>query len=245
MVQERIQKCLARAGVASRRSVEQMLKEGRIRLNNKPLTTLGTLVDTERDVVHVNGKRVAISDDEMSERVYFLLNKPANVLSTVKDDRDRMTVTKLIKGAGDARIFPIGRLDYDAEGALILTNDGELMNQLLHPKKRVEKVYLVKIKGEPSEEGLEKLRRGIYLEDGPTGPCKITVIKKARVNTWVEVVLTNGKNRQLKRMFWRIENPVLKIVRSYFAGISTQGLKPGEFRSLTKRELVHLRGFCN
>lgn len=241
MVQERIHKCLARAGVASRRSVEQMIREGCVRLNNRPLTELGTIVDSEKDVIHVNGKRVAISAEITSERVYFLLNKPANVLSSVKDDRDRLTVTKLIKGVGDARIFPVGRLDYDAEGALLLTNDGELTHQLLHPKKHVPKIYMVKVKGEPSEENLDKLRRGIYLEDGPTGPSTIKVIKKARVNTWVEVILTQGKNRQIKRMFWRIGNPVLKLVRTYFAGISIQGLSPGEFRTLTKRELAALR----
>jgi 23S rRNA pseudouridine2605 synthase len=241
MVQERIHKCLARAGVASRRAVEQMIREGRIRLNNKPLLELGTLVDSEKDIVQVDGKRVAISEDVISERVYFLLNKPSNVLSTVKDDGDRLTVTKLIKGIGDARIFPVGRLDYDAEGALLLTNDGELTHRLLHPKKKIPKVYMVKVKGEPKEEHLDKLRRGIYLEDGPTGPSQIRVIKKARVNTWVEVILTEGKNRQIKRMFWRIGNPVMKLVRTYFAGLSVDGLRPGEFRPLTKRELSFLR----
>ena len=241
MVQERIHKCLARAGVASRRAVERMIREGRVRLNNKPLVELGTLVDSEKDIIHINGKRVSISEDLISERVYFLLNKPANVLSTVKDDGDRTTVTKLIKGIGDARIYPVGRLDYDAEGVLLLTNDGELTHQLLHPKKKIPKVYMVKVKGEPAEANLDKLRRGIYLEDGPTGPTKITVIKKARVNTWVEVTLTQGKNRQIKRMFWRIEHPVMKIVRTSFAGLSVQGLRPGEFRQLTKRELTFLR----
>lgn len=241
MVQERIHKCLARAGVASRRAVEQMIREGRVRLNNKPLTELGTLVDSEKDIVQVNGKRVSITNDVISERVYFLMNKPAGVLSSVKDDRDRLTVTKLLKGIGEARIYPVGRLDYDAEGALLLTNDGDLTHQLLHPKKHVPKTYMVKVKGEPTEENLDKLRRGIYLEDGPTGPSKITIIKKAKVNTWVEVILTEGKNRQIKRMFWRIENPVLKLVRTYFAGIGIEGLKPGEFRQLTKRELVSLR----
>ncbi len=245
MVQERIHKCLARAGVASRRSVERMIREGRVRLNHKPLTELGTLVDPETDVVHVNGEMVHISDDLAEERVYFLLNKPAKVVSTAKDDRDRLAVTKLIKGVGSARIFPVGRLDYDAEGALILTNDGELTHSLLHPKKKIPKVYMVKVKGEPTEDNLNLLRRGIYLEDGPTGPSKINVIKKARVNTWVEVILTEGKNRQIKRMFWRIGNPVQKLIRTYFAGIGIEGLRPGEYRSLTKRELVYLREKCN
>jgi 23S rRNA pseudouridine2605 synthase len=241
MVQERIHKCLARAGVASRRAVERMIREGRVRLNNKPLTELGTIVDTEKDVIYVNGEMVPITEDLAEERVYFLLNKPAGVVSTAKDDRDRLAVTKLIKGVGSARIFPVGRLDYDAEGALILTNDGDLMHQLLHPKKKVPKVYMVKVKGEPTESHLDLLRRGVYLEDGPTGPSKITVVKKARVNTWVEVILTEGKNRQIKRMFWRIGNPVQKLIRTHFAGLSVEGLRPGEYRSLSKRELTYLR----
>ena len=119
------------------------------------------------------------------------------------------------------------------------------MHQLLHPKKKVPKVYMVKVKGEPTEEHLNLLRRGVYLEDGPTGPSKITVIKKARVNTWVEVILTEGKNRQIKRMFWRIGNPVQKLIRTYFAGIGIEGLKPGQYRELSKRELTYLRGQCN
>jgi len=245
MVQERIHKCLARAGVASRRAVERMIREGRVRLNNKTLNELGTIIDSEKDVVFVDGKQIAIEEDLTEERVYFLLNKPANVVSTAKDDRDRATVTHLIKGAGASRIYPVGRLDYDAEGALILTNDGELTNMLLHPKKKVPKVYMVKVKGTPTEDNLNLLRRGIYLEDGPTGPSKITVIKKAKVNTWVEVILTEGKNRQIKRMFWRIQNPVQKLIRTQFAGIGVEGLKPGQFRPLTKRELTYLRGQCN
>lgn len=245
MVQERVHKVLARAGVASRRAVERMIREGRVRLNNKPLTQLGTLIDSEKDIVHVNGEMIAITEDLAEERVYFLLNKPAKVVSTAKDDRDRVAVTKLIRGTGNARIFPVGRLDYDAEGALILTNDGELTHQLLHPKKKIPKVYMVKVKGEPKEDGLNLLRRGIYLEDGPTGPSKITVVRKAKVNTWVEVILTEGKNRQIKRMFWRIGNPVQKLIRTHFAGIGVEGLRPGEFRPLTKRELAYLRDKCN
>lgn len=244
MVQERIHKCLARAGVASRRSVERMIREGRVFLNNKRLTTMGVTVDSEKDVVYVDEKMIPICEDMAEERVYFLLNKPAGVVSTAKDDRDRMAVTKLIRGVGDARIFPVGRLDYDAEGALILTNDGDLMHKLLHPKKKVPKVYMVKVKGEPKEVDLDLLRRGIYLEDGPTGPSKITVIKKAKVNTWVEVILTEGKNRQIKRMFWRIGNPVQKLVRTYFAGLGVEGLRPGQYRALSKKELTFLRGQC-
>lgn len=241
MAQERLHKALARAGVASRRQVEKMIEQGLIRVNNKRIQEQGVIVDTETDQVFVEGKRINIAMDELSERVYFLLNKPAGVLSSTRDTGDRKTVVDLIKGIGGTRIYPVGRLDYDAEGALLLTNDGELTNQLIHPKFHIEKVYEVKVKGTPTEEQINKLCRGIYLEDGPTGPCEIEFLKKAKVNTWVKVVLTQGKNRQIKRMFWRIEHPVQKIIRTHFAGISLGNLSPGEFRPLTKHELTALK----
>ncbi|MES2504972.1 MAG: pseudouridine synthase [Myxococcota bacterium] len=241
MAQERLHKALARAGVASRRQVEKMIDQGLVRVNNKRVLEQGMVVDTEIDQVFVEGKRINIATDELSERVYFLLYKPTGVLSSTKDTGDRKTVVDLVKGISGTRIYPVGRLDYDAEGALLLTNDGELTNQLIHPKFHIPKVYEVKVKGTPTEESVNKLRRGIYLEDGPTGPCEIEFLRKAKINTWVKVVLTQGKNRQIKRMFWRIEHPVAKIVRTHFAGISVMDLKPGEFRPLTKRELLSLR----
>jgi len=241
MSKERLHKVLARAGVASRRHVEQMILEGHIKVNGKVVEELGVQIDPDEDHVSVDGKRVRISSEQIGERVYFLLNKPPRVLSTAKDDRERKTVIDLVAGAEQCRIYPVGRLDYDAEGALLLTNDGELTNQLIHPRHKVKKVYMVKVKGVPAEEKLAKLRRGIYLEDGPTGPCQIDVIKKAKVNTWVQVVLTQGKNRQIKRMFWRIEHPVQRIVRTHFAGLTTEGLEVGQYRALTKRELQYLK----
>ena len=241
MSSERLHKALARAGVASRRQVEKIIEEGRVRVNKTRVEQQGMLIDPDKDEVYVDGKRVYTASDELTERVYFLLYKPAGVLSTSKDTAGRKTVLDLVLGAGEGRIYPVGRLDYDAEGALLMTNDGELTNQLIHPKYHVKKIYEVKVKGTPSEEGLAKLRRGIYLEDGPTGPCEIEFIRKAKVNTWLRVILIQGKNRQIKRMFWRIENPVQKIVRTHFAGISIEGLAPGEFRPLSKRELVALK----
>ena len=238
---ERLHKVLARSGVASRRHVEQMITEGRVRVGSQKVTELGFKIDPSVDEVFVDGKKVRLFQDNLEERVYFLLNKPVKVLSTVKDDRGRKTVLDLVLGATEGRIYPVGRLDYDAEGALLLTNDGELTNQLIHPRHRVKKTYMVKVKGVPPEDKLDKLRRGIYLEDGPTGTSEIEVTKKVKANTWVCVVLTQGKNRQIKRMFWRIGHPVQKLIRTHFAGISTEGLEPGQYRSLTKRELAHLR----
>ena len=241
MAEERLHKVLARAGIASRRHVEQMMTAGRIKVNGKIVKELGAQIDPDKDHVFVDGRRVKIAADQVGERVYFLLNKPVKVLSTAKDEQGRKTVLDVVVGASEGRIYPVGRLDYDAEGALLLTNDGELTNLLIHPKHKVPKIYMVKVKGVPTEEQLAKLRRGIYLEDGPTGPCQIEVIKKAKVNTWVQVILTQGKNRQIKRMFWRIGHPVQRLVRTHFAGISTEGLEIGKYRALTKRELIHLQ----
>lgn len=241
MAHERLHKVLARSGVASRRASERMILEGRVKLNGRVVEQLGTKVDPDADVVTVDGRRVRLVDAEDQEKVYFLLNKPPNVLTTTRDDRGRKTVMDLVKGASDGRIYPVGRLDFDAEGALLLTNDGELANLLTHPRYHVPKTYLAKVKGLPSEPKLDKLRRGIYLEDGPTKPAHVEVAQRAKVNTWVEIIITEGRNRQVKRMFWRIRHPVMKLVRVAFAGISVDDLAPGEFRTLSRKELAHLR----
>lgn len=241
MSKERLQKALAHAGIASRRKVEQMIDLGMISVNGICIRKQGVVIDTEIDNVSYNGRHVSIAADELSERVYLLINKPAGVLSTTKDNTDRKTVIDLIRCLNGARVYPIGRLDYNAEGVLLLTNDGALTNKLIHPKYHVKKIYEVKIKGIPTEDQLNKLRRGIYLEDGPTGPCEIEFIKKVKANTWVRVVLTKGKNRQIKRMFWRIEHPVQRIIRTHFANIALGDLRPGEFRNLSQKEIKSLK----
>lgn len=241
MSQERIQKIMAQNGVASRREAERMISDGLVCLNGKVVTELGVKIDPEVDVISVEGKDIAIMPEEFREMVYFLLHKPPRFLTSSKSQDDRATVMELVKGATDSRIFPVGRLDYDSSGALLLTNDGELTNKLLHPKYHVKKTYHVKVKGVPLPADLDKLRRGIYLEDGPTGPCEINVLGKAKSNTWVEVVLTQGKNRQIKRMFWRIKCPVQKLTRIKFGELSIENLPEGHYRPLTKKELRELQ----
>jgi 23S rRNA pseudouridine2605 synthase len=189
----------------------------------------------------VDGKPIRLITPDLEEKVYFLLNKPPNVLTTTKDDRGRPTVMDLVLGATDGRIFPVGRLDFDAEGALLLTNDGDLAHMLTHPRYHVPKTYEVKVKGRPEEASLDKLRRGIYLEDGATKPADVEVLGTAKVNTWVSITISEGRNRLVKRMFWRIKHPVMKLVRTQFAGIGTQGLRHGEYRPLSKKELAGLR----
>lgn len=240
MVMERIQKALARANVASRRKVEEMILQGRVRLNGKKVTELGVSVDSEHDVIHVNGQLVNIVSEEQQEKIYLLLNKPPKVVTTVSDNLNRKTVLDLLPEYRATRLFPVGRLDYDAQGALLLTNDGEMAAKLLHPKYKCPKTYLVKVKGVPKIEDIEKLRRGIYLEDGPTGKSEIEFHRATRFNSWVRVTLTSGKYHQIKRMFFRIENPVMRIVRTDFAGIALGDLQPGHHRSLNKKEIVKL-----
>lgn len=243
MTEERLQKALARAGIASRRAAETMIEAGRVRVNDKVVKELGTKIDPSRDVVRVDGHKVPITTPELQEKIYFLLNKPAGFLTTTKDDRGRRTVMDLVKGATEGRIYPVGRLDFDAEGALLLTNDGELANLLTHPRYHVPKTYMAKVKGVPKEEELDKLRKGIYLEDGPTKPAHVELAQKARVNSWVEITVTEGRNRLVKRMFWRIRHPVLKLVRVRFGALTTDGLRLGDHRELTKKELQALREF--
>lgn len=241
MNDERLHKALARAGVASRRAAEQMIEEGRVRVNGKVVDRLGAKVDLEKDKVSVDGRPVSLVTEDRQERVYFLLNKPPNVLTTTRDDRGRRTVLDLVAGASSGRIYPVGRLDFDAEGALLLTNDGELAHQLTHPRFSVPKTYLAKVKGRPSDDKLEKLRRGIYLEDGPTKAAHAEIVGEAKKNTWVEITVTEGRNRLVKRMFWRIGHPVMKLVRVQFGTLGLEGLRPGDYRSLTKREVQQLR----
>ena len=243
MSEERLQKALARAGVASRRAAEAMIVAGRVRVNDKVVTELGTKINPGKDDVRVDGRKVEVTSPEKQERVYFILNKPPGFLTTTKDDRGRKTVMDLVVGASQARIYPVGRLDFDAEGVLLLTNDGELANLLTHPRYHVPKTYLAKVKGVPSEEKLNKLRRGIYLEDGPTKPAHVEVEEKMKANTWVEITVTEGRNRLIKRMFWRIQHPVLKLVRTKFGALDRDGLRLGEYRELSRKELEQLRDF--
>jgi len=240
---ERIQKALARAGVASRRAAEEMILQGRIRVNGRPVKELGLKVDIANDKVTVDGRPVRLQAEEELEKAYFLLNKPPNTLTTTKDDRGRKTVLDLIGGETHVRVYPVGRLDFDAEGALLITNDGKLAHQLTHPRFHVPKTYLAKVKGRPTEESLDKLRRGIYLDDGPTRPAHVELVEHTKANTWVEITVTEGRNRLIKRMFWRIRHPVARLIRVRFGNLEVNDLAPGRFRLLTKKEIADLKAW--
>jgi pseudouridine synthase len=242
---ERLHKALARVGVASRRKVEAFIAEGRVRLNGKTVTKPGVLVDARRDRVEVDGRSVRLVPEEAQERVYLLLHKPPKVLTTTRDERGRKTVLDLLGADAHTRVYPVGRLDYDAEGLLLLTNDGALAHRLTHPKFQVPKTYHAKVKGRPSPDALAKLVRGIYLEDGPAKAAHVEVVHETKANTWVEITVTEGRNRLVKRMFWRIQHPVIRLVRTRFGGLTLDGLEAGESRLLTKREARELEAWVS
>jgi 23S rRNA pseudouridine2605 synthase len=224
----RLNAYLARAGVASRRGADELIKAGRVTVNGKP-GQLNTFVEP-RDRVQVNGHPV-----EPQPLAYVLLHKPAGVVTTAHDPEGRRTVVDLIENA--SRVVPVGRLDADTTGALLLTNDGELAHRLAHPRYEIEKVYEAEVEGEPSDEILELLRTGIELDDGPTAPAGARRLGPNRV----ELSLHEGRKHQVKRMLAAVGHPVTSLHRTRYAGLTLKGLGPGESRELTGAEVTQLR----
>ncbi|AIM15487.1 MULTISPECIES: 23S rRNA pseudouridine(2605) synthase RluB [Neobacillus] len=233
---ERLQKVIARAGIASRRKAEELIKEGKVRVNGEVVTELGTKV-TPSDKVEVNGIPI-----EKEEPVYFLLYKPRGVISSVSDDKGRKVVTDFFPEVKE-RIFPIGRLDYDTSGLLLLTNDGEFANLLMHPRNEIEKVYVAKVKGIPLREKLKKLEKGIWLDDGKTAPAKVKLLSadRKKQTAIIEITIHEGRNRQVRRMFEAIGHEVIKLKRERYGFLTMNGLKAGEARELTPHEVKQLR----
>jgi 23S rRNA pseudouridine2605 synthase len=238
---ERLQKILSQAGIASRRHAEEMITEGRVQVNGKVVTELGSKADAERDHIRVDGKLI-----RGAERLrYFVLNKPRGYVTTVSDPEGRPTVMEFFKKAGE-RLYPVGRLDYHSEGLLLVTNDGDLANKLTKAATGVEKTYLVKVSGQPTEEELDRLREGIAIDRGRAGEGRVqtapATIQEARQgdNPWYEVVLTEGRNRELRKMFEEIGNHVEKIRRVGYGPLILD-VEPGQFRELDPQELDKLR----
>jgi len=236
---ERLQKLLAASGIASRRKAEEIIAAGRVTVNGRVVTELGSKADPAADKICVDGKPL-----EPAERhLYFLLHKPKGYVTTVSDPAGRPTVMDLL-GKLDARVYPVGRLDYSSEGLLLVTNDGELAQKLTKAGDHMPKTYLVKISGRPGEESIERLRRGITipLEDGrrvKTSPAQVRLIEDA-ANPWYEVILTEGRNRQIRRMFEAVGFQVEKIKRVQF-GPLTLDVPRGKFRALSPREVAELK----
>jgi 23S rRNA pseudouridine2605 synthase len=235
---ERIQKVLARAGLASRREAERWLAEGRISVNGAVVTQPGTRVDPGRDHIKVDGRRVR----EAGRRVYYLLNKPYGYVTTVKDPQGRPVVIDLMRGVTD-RVFPVGRLDYHTTGLLILTNDGDLADNLLRPASGCSKVYRARVKGTPTPATLKRLAQGIVIDGRRTLPCRIKALGPlgGDKHTWVEVVLKEGRRNQIRRMFQMMGHPVGKLQRIAIGPITDRGLAPGHYRALTETEVRRLR----
>ena len=231
----RLQKILSEMGVASRRQAEDLIREGRVTLNGRP-ARIGDKVDPFRDHIKVDGRLVT----SHRAKVYLMLHKPKNVVTTAEDPEGRTTVMDLVKGRVP-RLFPVGRLDYDAEGILLLTNDGEMAHRLSHPSFHVPRTYSVKVKGKPTPDEIHRMSRGMTLEDGPTAPCRVVLRRETRENAWVEMTLHEGRNRQVKRMWERMGYLVLKLIRASFAGLSVRDLKAGEHRHLRPGEVEKLK----
>ncbi len=224
----RLNAYLARAGIASRRGADELIKAGRVTVNGEP-GQLNTFVES-RDRVEVDGKPV-----ERQELAYVLLHKPAGVVTTAYDPQGRPTVVDLVPHT--PRVVPVGRLDADTTGALLLTNDGPLAHRLAHPRYGVEKAYEAEVEGDPTPEALQQLADGIDLDDGPTAPARARRLRRSRV----ELVLHEGRTHQVKRMLEAVGHPVVWLRRTRYAGIGVEGLEPGEWRELTAAEVERLR----
>lgn len=233
----RLQKFLAEAGVASRRKSEEYITQGLVTVNGKVVTELGTKIDENNDIIKYNNQIIKINQS----LVYYLLHKPVGYVTTVKDEQNRKTVLDLIKSK--ERIFPVGRLDLNSSGLLIMTNDGDLTYQLTHPKHNVSKTYKVKIKGKPSENGLNMLRKGLDIGVYKTSKCIIENYKYLPREdiTLLKVVLFEGKNRQIRRMFEYIGNQVVALKRTAIGDIELGDLKTGQYRELTIKEIEYLK----
>ncbi len=224
----RLNAFLARAGVASRRKADELIKAGRVTVNGEP-GQLNTVVGA-RDRVEVDGEEVA-----RQRLAYVLLHKPAGVVTTASDPQGRPTVVELVPH--EPRVVPVGRLDADTTGALLLTNDGQLAHRLAHPRYGVEKTYVAEVEGDPDEEALAALRDGVELDDGRTAPARARRLAPGRV----ELVLHEGRKHQVKRMLSAVGHPVTRLHRSAYAGLTVDGLEPGRYRELTAREVEQLR----
>lgn len=231
----RLHKFLAHAGVASRREAERLIQGGHVEVNGRTVTALGTLVDPARDTVRVDGRKVKDS----GRRVVYLLYKPRGYITTASDPEGRPTVLDLIPRGGE-RLYPVGRLDRNSEGLLILTNDGDLADRLTHPRHHVPKTYRVKVRGTVPRSVLAALRRGIVLDGRRTLPARITPVS-AQHNTWLEVVMYEGRKNQVRHMFQTVGHPVQKLRRIAIGGLRGRGLKPGDFRVLDAAEIRLLK----
>jgi pseudouridine synthase len=235
---ERLQKILARAGLASRREAERWILEGRVTVNGAVVRKLGTQADPAKDAIKVDGKRVKPA----AAPAYYALHKPPGIITTMHDPEKRPDLSRITARLGEKqRVFPVGRLDFNSSGLLLLTNDGELAQRLTHPRFGVKKVYRVKLSECPDENDLTLVRKGVRLEDGMTAPARIKVVEKLKKNAWVEIEIHEGRNRQVRRMFAALGYFVEKLIRIRVGPVSLGALAPGELRPLSQIEIKALK----
>jgi len=233
---ERIQKIISAAGVTSRRAAEQLITEGRVRVNGQVVTELGTKADASKDHIKVDGKLI----NPKQPPVYIMLNKPAGYVTTMADPEGRPTVLNLLRGL-KTRVYPVGRLDYNTEGLLLLTNDGDFAHLITHPKHEFPKTYRAKVKGVLEDHQIEQLEKGIYLDDGKTAPAKLKKVSKEEANSWLEITIYEGRKRQVRRMFDRVGHSVIKLKRTKTGNLILGDLPEGVFRYLTPAEVEALK----
>ena len=230
---QRLQKVLAAAGVDSRRNCEDLITDGRVRVNRQVVDQLPAFVDPEKDVITVDGKRI-----KFAEKVYFILNKPKNVICTNSDPQGRIKAIDLINTP--ERIFTVGRLDYDTTGAIILTNDSELANRLTHPRYELPKVYEVTIRESIEPGSLDKLKKGVWLSEGRTSRSAIKIIRRANTGSIMQMTIKQGLNRQVRRMFARVGYKVKSLKRTQIGDLSIKGMRLGAYKRLTPAQVAYL-----
>ncbi len=236
---ERLQKVIAQAGIASRRKAEELIKEGRVKVNGQVVTEMGVQVSPEDEVV-VNGKPL-----QREEKVYYLLNKPKRVICSVKDEKDRQTVMSCFPDVKE-RIFPVGRLDYETTGLLIMTNDGEFANLMMHPRNHIRKTYEVVVEGVITDEMIRMLERGINLEDGRTLPAEVYLMQRSekKNSTTLQITIQEGRNREVRRMMEFFHTKVKRLNRIAYAFLELGNLRQGEYRRLRSFEVNKLKGIA-
>ena len=236
MKPERLQKILSKAGITSRRKAEGLILQGRVSVNGNIVRELGSKAVLGRDEIRVDGKTI----EPETEKLVLALFKPKRCVTTLNDPQGRSTVADFVNKF-PMRLYPVGRLDYDAEGLLLLTNDGELAHRLQHPSYKVPKTYLVKVRGHPPTEALARLQQGVKLEDGITAPAELKVMEDDQKATWLALTLREGRKHQVKRMCAAVGHPVLRLRRTKIGPIELDDLRPGEIRRLKSREVRNLR----
>jgi 23S rRNA pseudouridine2605 synthase len=234
MGEQRLQKVLAAAGVASRRKCEELILHGLVRVNRKVVDKLPAFVDPDKDVITVNGRKI-----HAARKVYFLLNKPKGVICTNYDPQGRKKAIDIVTTA--ERIFCVGRLDADTTGLIILTNDSELANRLTHPRYRLAKTYVVRVKGLVDGRTVERLKKGVRLAEGKTGPASVRILKRSYEESLIETTIRQGLNRQVRRMLAKVGLPVKSLKRTKIGNLDVRGLGVGKFRRLTDAEVAYLR----